>query len=343
MMSTTTSLPNSRHAGFTLVEIMVGLAIGLLATLVIIQVISVFEAQKRVTTGAADSQTNGSVALFNIVREMNLAGYPLMAGISAADPKTLESPLECTTVTYGATGITSISPVGIVDGVSDTITIRYGNSFGGGITNKVGSSVFTWSSVPVTNTLGCDNVNGDTALFVNGTTCALTGIPASGVIDATTIALEDNSAITAGAAISGANFSCLGQWSEVVFAVNNGNLERNGTPIVADIVNLQAQYGLSTSVNSNQISLWVEPSDININNITDRNRIKAIRIAIVARNAKQEAGNVTTALSAWTGSASSPAPTIDLSADADWQRYRYRVFETIVPLRNVIWSKDSML
>lgn len=339
---------HTRHAGFTLVEIMVGLAIGLLATLVIIQVISVFEAQKRVTTGTADAQTNGSIALFNIVREMNLAGYPLMAGISAADPTILESPLECTTVTYGATGITSITPVTIVDGnvidgTSDTITIRYGNSFGGGITNKVGSSVFTSSAVPVTNTLGCDNVNGDTVLFVNGTTCALTRIPASGVIDASTIALEDNSAITAGAAISGANFSCLGQWSEVVFAVNNGNLERNATPVVAGIVNLQAQYGLSSSVSSNQIELWKEPSDVNINNITERNRIKAIRIAIVARNAKQEADNVTTALSAWTGTASSPAPAIDLSADADWQRYRYRVFETIIPLRNVIWSKDAML
>jgi type IV pilus assembly protein PilW len=332
-----------RQNGFTLVEIMVGLAIGLLATLIIIQVISVFETQKRVTTGTADAQTNGSIALFNIVREMNLAGYPLMAGISAADPKVLESPLECTAITFGATGITSITPVSIVDGDSDTITIRYGDSFGGGITNKVGSSVFTYSGVPVANTLGCDNINGDTAIFVNGATCALTGIPASGVIDATTVALEDNSAITAGAAISGANFSCLGRWSEVVFAVNNGNLERDATPIVAGIINLQAQYGISTSVGSNQIDHWVEPSDININNISERNRIKAIRVAIVARNPKQEAGNVTTALSAWTGTASSPAPAIDLSADADWQRYRYRVFETIIPLRNVIWSKDSLL
>jgi len=24
----------------------------------------------------------------------------------------------------------------------------------------------------------------------------------------------------------------------------------------------------------------------------------------------------------------------------DWHRYRYRVYETVVPLRNMIWSTD---
>jgi len=38
-----------------------------------------------------------------------------------------------------------------------------------------------------------------------------------------------------------------------------------------------------------------------------------------------------------------PAPSVDLSpGDADWAKYRYRVYETIIPLRNVIWSKDVL-
>ena len=28
---------------------------------------------------------------------------------------------------------------------------------------------------------------------------------------------------------------------------------------------------------------------------------------------------------------------IDLSGDANWGNYRYRVFETVVPIRNVAW------
>ena len=106
--------PGNKHsplhqAGFTLVELMVGLTIGLLATIIIMQVFSVFEAQKRVTTGTADAQTNGGIALYNIGRELQMAGYPLM-------PVT-DSPLECTTTTIDPlTGIADIFPAVITDG-----------------------------------------------------------------------------------------------------------------------------------------------------------------------------------------------------------------------------------
>ena len=69
-----------RQAGFTLVEIMVGMVIGMLATIVILQVLSVFETQKRTTTGTADAQTNGSIALYNISREMQGCWLSLNAG-----------------------------------------------------------------------------------------------------------------------------------------------------------------------------------------------------------------------------------------------------------------------
>src|SRR4030067_3297632 len=89
-MKRSTSRSFFRQAGFTLVEIMVGLAIAMLATLVIMQVFSVFEAQKRTTTGTADAQTNGGIALYNIGRELQIAGYPLLPAVN--------SPLECTTL-----------------------------------------------------------------------------------------------------------------------------------------------------------------------------------------------------------------------------------------------------
>ncbi len=137
--------PIQHQAGFTLVEIMVGLVIGMLATLAIVQVMSVFEGQKRATTGTADAQTNGSIALYNIGRELQFAGYPLMpAGL----PGVADSPLECTTITFGSTGITSIDPVGIAQGVlvagvssaSDTVTIRYGDSLTGGVPTTIQAS-----------------------------------------------------------------------------------------------------------------------------------------------------------------------------------------------------------
>lgn len=339
------------QAGFTLVEIMVGLAIGMLATLVIMQVFSVFEAQKRVTTGTADAQTNGGIALYNIGRELRMAGYPLMP----ID----DSSLECTTLTFGATGIGGISPVTITDGAaaaSDTITLRYGDSPTGGVPTVITAmGAPTASDATVDNNFGCQ-LN-DIAIITNGTTCAMTSVTALSVASAipATITLQNTTA-----AIAGANLSCLGTWNEIIYAVNNGNLERTvapgaAIPSVAGIVNLQAQYGVSAAANSNQVTQWVDATGGTwaAPAVADRNRIKAVRIAVVARNPKIESAAVTaacssitaaapTGLCAWAGSASSPAPTIDMSADPDWLRYRYRVFETILPLRNVIWSRDTL-
>lgn len=374
--------PNSRRshsyqAGFTLVEIMVGLAIGMLATLVILQVMSVFEAQKRTTTGSADAQTNGSIALYTIGRELQMAGYSLLPFPA--------SPLECTTLTFDgvAANTNRLSPVTIADGgtagASDTITLRYGTSAMGGAPTQITLAPVASAATPapardvtVASNLGCA-VN-DKILIVNGATCTMSNAVAIPAGTTTTVTFADpaappltaaqTTAITAAAAVANANLSCLGSWNEVTFAVNNGNLQRSGVDSVAGIVNIQAQYGISASTESNQVIQWVNASggwnapvivSIPTPNTTPfhRNRIKAVRIAVVARNAKMEPAAVTaacssttaaapTGLCAWAGSATSPAPAIDLSGDTNWARYRYRVFETIIPLRNVIWSKGTL-
>jgi type IV pilus assembly protein PilW len=344
--------------GFTMVELMVGLTIGLIAVVIIVQVIAVFDAQRRTTTGTADAQTNGGIALYSIAREAQLAGYPLV-------PAT-DSPLECTTVTYGGTGITGITPVSITDGVSasgvsasDTITLRYGSSPMGGIQTQITS--LTGNAATVKSNLGC-SVNDVTIVNV-GATCAMSTATAVSASGASPITVTLANTTTAAA---NANLACVGAWNEVTYAVNpaTGNLDRtivlNGvsttTPSVVGVVNLQAQYGISATPSSNTVTQWVDATGATwaAPTVADRNRIKAIRVAVVARNAKMEPDNVTTACSsttsasptglcAWAGSTASPAPTVDLSqGDASWARYRYRVFETVIPLRNVIWSKETL-
>ena len=344
------------QAGFTLVEIMVGLAIGMLTTLIILQVFSVFEAQKRTTTGSADAQTNGTIALFSIERELQNAGYPLMPLTTSA--------LQCTTLTLDGGAASSpgaLSPVSIADGGtgSDTLTIRYGDSSKGGISSKIIGMV--GSDANLDNNFGCAQF--DRTLITNGTACAMS--TASAVSAASAVPAQVTLVDTTAAA-NGAYLACLGKWHEVTFAVSTaGNLQRKDlaaastsyVDIVPGIVNLQAQYGISDSKNLNTITSWVDATGGTwaAPTVDDRNRIKAVRVAIVARNAKREGGTVTTAncpttstatgLCAWVGSASSPAPTAVLSAGsvgADWSHYRYRVFETIIPLRNVIWSKGKL-
>jgi type IV pilus assembly protein PilW len=74
---------------------------------------------------------------------------------------------------------------------------------------------------------------------------------------------------------------------------------------------------------------------------TDLARILTVRMAVVARSAQTEKPSVeggacdtTTAAPTWSGG------TLDLSTDVNWKCYRYRVFETTVPMRNLLWQQS---
>jgi len=366
----------SRQAGFTLVEILVGLVIGMLATVVVMQVFSVFETQKRTTTGNADAMTNGNIALFNISREIAQAGYAILPTTAPA----VLSPYSCTAVAVSGvedlspSAHTYFSPVAISDvGASDTITVRYGDSSRGGVPSVITGTGL--GNISIANSLACA-VN-DTSLVINGTSCAISKVtaivPAAASQIPATITLDNFKYVA-----SGASLACLGNFHQVTYSVSKGNLVRSdlavsATPdnVVEGIVNIQAQYGVSSGVSAtgfsslnnpdfNRIVSWVDATGATwgANNITlnNRNRIKAVRLAIVARTDKKElkdaAGCTTTqacnaatntGLCAWPNSASSTAPAIDLSADPDWQCYHYRVFNVVVPLRNVMWQKDGVV
>ena len=52
--------------GFSLVEILVGMVIGLFGIIIITQIFALAEGQKRTTTSGSDAQTNGNIALYSI-------------------------------------------------------------------------------------------------------------------------------------------------------------------------------------------------------------------------------------------------------------------------------------
>ena len=346
----------SKQKGLSLVELMVALVIGMLTTLVIMQVFSAFEGQKRATIGSADAQTNGSIALHSIVRDLQIAGFGLLA-TNNANPYLCDPMPTVDHDNNAATAAIPMIPVSITDGgnaagSSDTLSLSFGNTLFGGSPNIVSAS--TGGRVTISSNLGCQ-VN-DIALLINGNVCATTRVTDLGnPVDNTSVGLASLAAVSVGNSF----LSCLGAWTNTVYRVNNGNLEANGTPIVTGIVALRAQYGISATANDNQINAWVSASAAPWNAaplaIADRNRIKAVRIAVIARTDLYEREVVSSACSsttinnpaptgvcAWAGSAASPAPTIDLSNTADWDHYRYRVFETIIPLRNVIWARSLL-
>jgi type IV pilus assembly protein PilW len=268
--------------------------------------------------------------------------------------------LMCDTVNMdngGTITSTSLSPVSIVDGgtaagASDQIIVHYGDSQTGGVNtgsvayNGDAQTAFTNFFVPYLDKTGPGNcpltlsdcTSTQYFMTTSGGTCTLAPINAT-----QTIAVNPAGGL-----------AYIGSWNAITFAVNNDQLQRNNIPIAPDVIDLQAQYGISATERSNVITQWVDATGATWASPTtaNRNRIKAIHIAIVARNEQRDTGNVTTACSslttadptglcAWAGSDTSPAPAINL-ADADWQQYRYRVFDTIIPLRNVIWSGNTL-
>ena len=76
------------QAGVTLIELMVGLVVGLLAVLVISQVMLTSEGQKRTATGGADAQISGALALYTLQRDLEQAGYGI-----ASNPSIFGCPL----------------------------------------------------------------------------------------------------------------------------------------------------------------------------------------------------------------------------------------------------------
>jgi type IV pilus assembly protein PilW len=281
---------------------------------------------------------------------VQLAGFALPIFSSS------NSPLQCTTFTPSGT---NISPVSITDGgtaagASDILTVRYGTADAGGLPAII-STVNSGNEVNVLNNAACKIK--DSVIISQGSDCLFMQNGVNSLTSTTSITLNKPTDATIN---QEASLSCLGDWKTISYSINNANQlirSDNGSdaPNVDEIVNLQAQYGISAKADSNTVTHWVNATGAlwtNPSN-TNRNLIKAIRVAVVARNGLLEKNNVSAACSsltsskpsgvcAWAGSASDPAPTISLTNTANWQRYRYRVFTTIIPLRNIIWSSTSL-
>ena len=375
-----TTQNNFRQKGFSLVELMIGLVIGLIAAIVITNTLTNFEQQKRGATGSSDAQTNGAIALYNIQRDIESAGWGLPTFGESLSPflcrlsNVAANNTEINHDNLAGTPNIGLSPVVITNGTgingSDVISIRYGNTMKSGGTVKVtnpGANV-----LQVDNNIGC--TVGDVAVVMRDASpqfCQMTRVAAvsAPAILPFTITLD---AITAPAAVFiGDEVACLGAWNEHQYAIGGAGatlnqLTRTGAlnaavapavaipnaapvAIVPDVVSMQAQYGVTADLTNNVVIGYVDAAGIWGAAITrnNRNRIKSIRVAVVARSGLRERVAVSQACNGadpnlarvciWNNTA-----IVNLTNDANWANYRYRVYETIIPLRNVMWSRVAI-
>src|SRR5258708_29197128 len=87
-MRLSATLSRARQAGFTMIEILIGMIIGLVGIVVIMQVFAVSEGFKRTASSGTDAQINGGLALYLLERDIRTSGYIINSIL----------PLGCTTV-----------------------------------------------------------------------------------------------------------------------------------------------------------------------------------------------------------------------------------------------------
>jgi type IV pilus assembly protein PilW len=124
----------------------------------------------------------------------------------------------------------------------------------------------------------------------------------------------------------------------------------NGDPIsIADnVVNLQAVYGVAATPTDPKVAEWVAPTaPWDLANLTNGSaasadliaRIRAVRITVVARNAQWEKDPVSPATVVLFADLPAAARvTVNLTTDE--RHYRYKQFDAVIPLRNMLIASN---
>jgi type IV pilus assembly protein PilW len=345
-----------RARGFSLVELMVGLVIGMIGVVIMMQIFSVSEGYKRTTTGGDDAQNNGAISLYGLQRDLRQAGQGTNSFNGVVPPGSASSLIGCNVTLRPGVTINANAPVTINhasipagDAGTDTLLVFHGNSDdspeGDRIAAQPATNIYRMTGFAAAASAPAIRV-GDRVVAHPGTRPSPCNLSMEAVAS---VAGNDVTVGTGAAGMSnGALFNLGSAPRIVVYAVRGGALTMcdymvnncggaftaaHWVPIASNVVSLRAQYGHDTTA---------APMDLTVDAFNQTTpttecgwvRMRAIRVALVARSAQLEKDVVTPAAPSWAASAAAP---IDLSADADWQRYRYKLFETVVPLRNVAW------
>ena len=364
--------------GMSLPEILAAVLIGLIGMVVIMQVYATSEERKRTTTGTSDAQINGNIALFTLESTSRSAGFGMVTATSnmlgcntlsydsnrpVPDIPFLMAPV---VITVGAAG--APDQIRVIYG--DSPNVVQGNAFVAGAPSgadfplKNAAGVLAGDLV-VAHEAGLDcslaEVTGflpaaiNTVQHTNGATYSYVNTAGATISPTATHNKGGGSGVNYSTA---AMLYTLGRSPTVVtYQIGNDKLQTRtlipyvpGQDLDGDgtsdsdigdgIVQLKALYGKDTNGDA-VVDTWnaILPA-----NDVQWMQVRAVRIALLARSAKFEKTAVTADCIAPTNPPNSPYwsggcfAMTDLADGTDWHFYRYRTYETVVPLRNMIWS-----
>ena len=369
------SPPDGRMQGFTIIEIMIGLAIGLLTLLAIYQLFSTSEGRRRTTSAVSQAQTAGSLALFAIERDIRSAGLGF-AGMDSAY-------LGCEVQAYKRTGrdpaqytfplmpvqIVSGNELRVLTGSSPNMFIgaRYSASASGVFTMERSNAGFQAGDVAV----GTSDTDPSKCLLMEVTAGAGSSITGPGGVaeedptvrhmtsgytsfyTAASVTPERNGGTSVDMLDGGATslgegwlFSLGNQPTRNVWRVKDSQLMRynfldetdtKSVAVAEDVLQMVAEYGFDKD-GSGKIDKEDEWTSSDADLVaTKLGRLMAVRVAILVRSSQYEREAVTSAAPKWANGSKS----FEMGTGDEWPHYRYRVYESVIPLRNTIWGQQQ--
>ncbi|OGA10979.1 MAG: hypothetical protein A3D95_11720 [Betaproteobacteria bacterium RIFCSPHIGHO2_12_FULL_69_13] len=362
----------TRQLGMSLIEIMVAVAIGLIGILIITQAYLTSENFNRSTLGEGGAQTNGLIALYTIERDVRNGGY----GIADSVALGCGEMAWYYDGTYSPNAGGTLPPVRVapvyitVDATlpltdPDQISIMAG----GDPERMVPGSIKTFTSA--TNLIDLETsagfAIGDLVVLANGTGCTMVQItnvqlPPSQKIEANPGTFNP----AAWGAFPVSNYAIgepifnLGSAPTLrTYSVSNGKLRvadaiavaagGSAVELMDGIVDLRGQYGKDNGINNGTVaSATFVSNDGQVDqfssaapaNSAEWQQVVSVRIGVLARIGTYEkpdsSGNCTTTTVAptWAGGTFTA---VSVASGSEDRCYRYRVFETTIPLRNMIW------
>ncbi len=315
-----------RRAGFSVVELMVAMTVGLLAMTFATRLLVSAEQNKASSLGGSDQMQNGMLALFSINEDAAQAGWglndELLVGCNTTFADT--SGFELATDDSSGADRTPLAPVIIQNNAagSDTISLYAGTSQTGVGSVKVRSLYAGADTLDIDTQAPFGFASGDAIVVAtepSGGNCTIAQLSADPL--ASSLQFSSGSDYRFNTGSLGVNGYAAGRarvfnlgpaaklslhtWTAAngVLTLRASNLEGAtgaGVAVVSNIVALKAQYGFDTraaaifdSASSMQVQEWsntmIDADGVGgVGNAGDYRRVAAVRIAIVARSAQPE-------------------------------------------------------
>ena len=357
----------SRQSGLSLVELMVAVVIGLVGILAMTQAYLTSDRFNRSTTGEGSAQTGGLIALYQMERDVRMAGYGI-ANSTALGCGTIDwyyNPSYSATIQSGSPlPVLRLAPVTITtNGTNpDSVSVMFSTASERLLPTLVTSFNAAASEVTADGVYGFKS--GDMVVLVNssGTTRCTMGKITAVQSGPQKLVLAPGASVPYNPVAwgsfpktyaSGDLILNLGNPVIRTYSINNNKLSVTDSllqvagavplDIVDSIVDLRAQYGLDNGAASGTADdgRVDEYSNVTPTTTAGWQQVLSIRMGVLARIGVYEKPttgstcDATTTARTWSGGTFTK---LDVTTTSSEDRcYRYRVFETTIPLRNMIW------